>query len=418
MSKLRKYLFLCLGALLLLCSCPVSAKEITVTLDGAALSCRMPPIIENDRVLLPMRDLLEPLGYSVQWDESRRGITAKKGSTQLSMTADSSYASVNGQPVILDTPVRIIENIAFVPLRFVSEYSGAAVLWNGESASVEILQNTEAPYHASDSVVMLQTNQFQGSGVILSSDGLIATNYHVIEGATMVQVIFDDGTVYQGKTTVVGLDPQADIALLQIEKTGLSPVKTASSMSKGENVITISSPGGKRNTQTSGVLEHYNQDMISFTATLGHGSSGGGLFNAQGQWLGMCSSLSTDLSFAIPAQKVWSVPRNLSLLIAEMKDYNYTPSAPRNVKVSTGSHTASVTWEPVYDADYYRVYCASSADGPFIKMNNPTSGNDHWLWGFPYAFSMTYSSGQSLYCRIETIQNGKSCGISQTVQLF
>lgn len=417
MSKLRKYLFLFL-AVLLLSSCPVSAKEITVTLDGTPLSCRMAPVIENDRVLLPMRDLLEPLGYSVLWDASSQSISAQKGTSKIDMTVDSPYADVNGQTVILDTPVRIIEDIAFVPLRFVSEYSGAAVFWEEDSASVKILRNTETPYHISDSVVMLQTNQFQGSGVILSSTGLLATNYHVIEGASMIQVIFDDGSVYQGKTTVVGLDPQADIALLQIEKTGLSPVKPAGSASSGEKVTAVSSPNGKRNTQTSGVLKYCNQDMISFTAPLGHGSSGGGLFNAQGQWLGMCSSLSTDLYFAIPAQKVWAIPQNMALPIAEIKHYSYTPSSPRNVSVSSSDGTASVSWEPAYGADYYRIYCSSSASGTFTKMTNPSSGNDHWLWGFPYAFSMTYSSDQPLYCRVETIKNGVSCGISQAVRLF
>lgn len=417
MARLRKCLLLILS-FLLLCISPVSAKEIRVTLDGAPLSCRMAPVIENDRLLVPMRDLMEPLGYTVTWEQSSRSITAKKGTTLLYMTTDASTATVNETPVVLDAPVRIIEDIAFVPLRFVAEYSGAAVYWRESAATVEILQNTETPYQISDSVVMLQTNRFQGSGVILSADGLIATNYHVIEGASMIQVIFDDCSVYQGKTTVAGLDPQADIALLKIEKTGLSPVKTAASFTTGEAVTTVSSPTGKRNTQTSGYLEQYNQDILSFTAPISQGSSGGGLFNAQGQWIGLCSSSSANLYFAIPAAKLWAVPRTQSLLIQDMKNYTYTPSAPRNITVSTSANTAKISWEPAYGADYYRVYCASSADGPFLKMNNPSTGDDHWLWGFPTSFTMTSSSMQPLYCKIETMQDGKSCGISQAVRLF
>lgn len=417
MAKPRKCLLLILS-FLLLCIGPASAKEIQVTLDGAPLSCRMAPVIENDRLLVPMRDLMEPLGYTVTWDHASRSITAKKGTALLHMTADASTATVNKTSVVLDAPVRIIEDIAFVPLRFVAEYSGAAVYWRESAATVEILQNTETPYQISDSVVMLQTNRFQGSGVILSADGLIATNYHVIEGASMIQVIFDDGSVYQGKTLVTGLDPQADIALLKIEKTGLSPVQTASSYQKGETVRTVSSPNGKRNTQTSGSLEQYNQDIISFTAPISYGSSGGGLFNAQGQWMGLCSALSTDHYFAIPAAKVWAVPRGGNLTIQEMKDYSYTPGAPRNITVSTSQNKAAVSWESAYGADYYRIYCASSADGPFLKMNNPSTGDDHWLWGFPASFTMTSSSMQPLYCKIETMQDGKSCGLSQAVRLF
>ena len=69
-----------------------------------------------------------------------------------------------------------------------------------------------------DSVVYIQTNKMQGSGIVLSADGLIATNYHVIKGAATAQFVFADGTIYQGTTTVVGLDTSADIALLRIEK--------------------------------------------------------------------------------------------------------------------------------------------------------------------------------------------------------
>ncbi|MBM6829840.1 trypsin-like peptidase domain-containing protein [Anaerotignum lactatifermentans] len=416
MARFLKYLMLCL--LLLFFISPVCAKEIQVSLDGKALPCRMAPILENDRVLLPMRDLMEPLGYTVLWNDAEKSLTAKKGNTQLYMKVNSSYATVNDQPVVLDVPVRIIENLAFVPLRFVSEYSGAAVFWKGDTATVEILRDTETPYSISDSVVMLQGSQFSGSGVILSSDGLIATNYHVIEGTSMLQIIFDDGTVYQGKTTVVGLDPQADIALLQIEKTGLSPVKITTALAEGQSVVTVSSPQGNRNIQTSGTLSHYNQDILSFTAPLNFGSSGGGVFNAQGKWLGLCSSMSEDLYFAIPAQKVLAVPRNMSLPISEMKNYVYTPSAPRNVRITTSGTTVQVSWEPVFGADDYRVYLSSSADGPFTKMSNPTKGGDRWLWGFPYAFSMTYASSEPLYCRIETMENGVSRGMSQAVRLF
>lgn len=391
-------------------------QEITIKLDGRPLSCRMSPVIENDRVLLPMRDIMEPLGYEVFWDHNTRSITAEKNGTRLYMTVDAAYATVNGANVVLDAPVRIKNDIAFVPLRFVSSYSGAAVTWREDTATVEIFQNTKQPYQISDSIVTLQTNQFQGSGVILTENGLIATNYHVLENASMVQVIFRDGSIYQGNTKIVGLDPQADIALLQIEKTGLSPVKQGGSFSVGDAVTTVSSPNGKRNTQTTGKILQYNQDIISFSAPISHGSSGGGLFTDSGQWIGMCSSFSKNQYFAIPAGKILSVPRNLNLSIQDMKTYVYTPSAPRNIQIAKVRNTASVSWEPVYDADYYRIYCSPSKDGTFTKMTNPSTGSDQWFWGFPYGFEATAS--QPLYLKIETVRNGKSCGISNAVSLF
>ena len=72
-----------LGLLLLLWSTvPAFARDVTVQLDGNVLSCRHDPVIENDRVLVPMRDIMEPLGYEVVWNEKDRSIVAKDADTQ------------------------------------------------------------------------------------------------------------------------------------------------------------------------------------------------------------------------------------------------------------------------------------------------------------------------------------------------
>ena len=87
--KQIKYSIL-LGLLLLLWSTvPAFAKDVTVQLDGNVLSCRHDPVIENDRVLVPMRDIMEPLGYEVVWNEKDRSIVAKDADTNMYLTINN-----------------------------------------------------------------------------------------------------------------------------------------------------------------------------------------------------------------------------------------------------------------------------------------------------------------------------------------
>lgn len=121
----------------------------------------------------------------------------EKDEIQISLHPDEKTATVNGKAVSIDAPAKIRNGRTFVPLRFLAEYSGAEVTWNQSTSSVSI---HSAEYMApektenNDSVVYIQTNKMQGSGIVLSADGLIATNYHVIKGAATAQFVFADGT--------------------------------------------------------------------------------------------------------------------------------------------------------------------------------------------------------------------------------
>ena len=167
---------------LFLCSMQTAAAaSIRIFLDDKAVSFAEAPFIENDRVLVPMRGILESLGYSVAWQEESKTVLAEKDEIQISLHPDEKTAIVNGKAVSIDAPAKIRNGRTFVPLRFLAEYSGAEVTWNQSTSSVSI---HSAEYTApektenNDSVVYIQTNKMQGSGIVLSADGLIATNYH------------------------------------------------------------------------------------------------------------------------------------------------------------------------------------------------------------------------------------------------
>lgn len=405
--------------LLLALPAQTALAAISVTLDGAPLAFETEPLLENGRVMVPMRGILQPLGYSVRWSEAEKTVFAEKDGVSITLPVGKATAFVNGTAVTLDAPARLLDGRTFVPLRFLAEYSGADVIWDGGAQAVSILSAVEDPTERmKESVVYIQTNKMQGSGVVLSADGLIATNFHVLENASTAQFVFHDGTVYQGAATVVGLSPEEDIALVKIEKDGLSPAVPVSTVRINEAVSAVGSPHGERNAVTTGTVEDYDQDIISATAAISHGSSGGGLFNASGGLIGITSFFGEGQYFSIPIAKVLATPQNLSIPLGEMKDYVYTPHAPQNLRcTSDGNGYFNVSWSPVYGADYYTISVAPTSKGAFTPLKNKTLGGEKWYWGFPQSFGISSNQGRPIYLKVTAVVNGKATPESEILRV-
>ena len=185
----------------------------------------------------------------------------------------------------------------------------------------------------------------QGSGFVLDGDGYIATNAHVVTGdsggrAEKVFVEFSDGNRVQGK--IVGVDPNADVALLKVDPDGLSltPLKLGESRSLvvGQPVAAIGSPFGERQSLSIGVISAIDRNIRSLTrfqigdaiqtdAAINPGNSGGPLLDARGQVLGINAQIKSEsgggegVGFAIPVD---AVSRSLSELRSEGKvGYGY-----------------------------------------------------------------------------------------------
>ncbi|MFL5283651.1 MAG: trypsin-like peptidase domain-containing protein [Rhodopila sp.] len=157
-----------------------------------------------------------------------------------------------------------------------------------------------------------------GSGFVVDPDGLVATNRHVVENSLAIFVGTPDGGRYRAE--LVGVAPKADIALVRIHTGYKLPAITWGNSDKlrpGDTVIAIGSPFGFDNTVTSGIVSSVNRDImespfddyIQTDAAINHGNSGGPLFNANGEVVGMNSVLfapgtysgSVGLGFAIPS---------------------------------------------------------------------------------------------------------------------
>ncbi len=113
--------------------------DILVNLDGKTLSFDVPPMIINDRTMVPFRTILEELGATVDYQEEGQVITATDGDTVITMQINNPTATVNGEEVALDSPPVIVDGRTLVPVRFISESLSATVSWNADTRVVSIL---------------------------------------------------------------------------------------------------------------------------------------------------------------------------------------------------------------------------------------------------------------------------------------
>jgi Do/DeqQ family serine protease len=173
-----------------------------------------------------------------------------------------------------------------------------------------------------------------GSGVIVSSEGYIVTNNHVIENASEIEVILNDNSKYTAK--VVGTDPSTDIAILKIEGSGFQPIPLGNSddLKVGEWVLAVGNPFNLTSTVTAGIVsakarninllsDRSKQDVIpieSFIQTdaaVNPGNSGGALVNTKGELVGINTAIASQTgsysgySFAVPVNLVEKVMRDL-----------------------------------------------------------------------------------------------------------
>ncbi len=171
-----------------------------------------------------------------------------------------------------------------------------------------------------------------GSGFIISEDGYIITNYHVIEGASSIKVTTYSGDSYDA--TVVGYDESNDIAVLKVNATGLSPavIGDSDNMNVGDSVVAIGNPLGELTfSLTSGAVSALNRevtlsngvtmDLIQTDCAINSGNSGGALFNMYGEVVGITnakyssssnSEASIDnIGFAIPMNRVYDIVKSI-----------------------------------------------------------------------------------------------------------
>ena len=195
----------------------------------------------------------------------------------------------------------------------------------------------------------------QGSGIVMSEDGYILTNAHVVDGASKgIKVVLSDKTEYEAK--IIGMDTASDIAVIKIPAKGLSPAQfgDSESVSVGEDVVTIGSPAGFYGSVTKGIVSGLDRQIkvenssismscIQIDAAINPGNSGGALLNMWGQVIGITSSklASSDydgIGFAISINAAKPIIENLM-------EYGYVQN---RVRVGITFYSISETTAQMY----------------------------------------------------------------------
>lgn len=175
------------------------------------------------------------------------------------------------------------------------------------------------------------TSTAAGTGMIVTKDGYVLTNKHVISGANAIQIVLDDGTTYDD-IELVGTDPLNDVAYLKIKNASNLPTVTlgdSKTITAGQRVIAIGNALGQfQNTITNGIISGTGRsitatsgnttetltDMIQTDAAINSGNSGGPLVNAAGEVIGINTATSTNadgIGFAIPISSVKGMLNNI-----------------------------------------------------------------------------------------------------------
>ncbi|MEG2037197.1 MAG: trypsin-like peptidase domain-containing protein, partial [Ruthenibacterium sp.] len=191
-----------------------------------------------------------------------------------------------------------------------------------------------------------------GSGVIISADGYIATNNHVVSGAQQIKVTLSDKKEYIAK--LVGTDPKTDIAVLKIDGSNLpaATIGDSAALTVGDFALAVGNPlGTLGGTVTDGIISALDREitvgsqtmtLLQTNAAVSPGNSGGGLFNSKGELIGIVNAKSSGdnaegLGFAIPVNTAIKVAR-------ELMDNGYVTGRPAlgiNVLAINDAQTAA-----------------------------------------------------------------------------
>jgi S1-C subfamily serine protease len=225
---------------------------------------------------------------------------------ESAQAAAPAAGSTNDDTALLDAFSRTVVDVA--------EHTGPAVVAVRRRASEHDPDNPFAPVLGA------------GSGVIITPDGYVLTNDHVVRGAPRLDAVLSDGTSIEAR--IVGEDPDTDLALLRLARGGLptATIGDSSALRVGQLVVAIGNPLGLQATVTAGVISALHrtlrgvsgrliEDVVQTDAALNPGNSGGALVDSAGRLIGITTAIiggAQGICFAVPIDTAkWVVPELL-----------------------------------------------------------------------------------------------------------
>lgn len=373
---MKKYIALIILAFLLLSATTFAESEdITVVIPEFDVRVnnelidtkhsQYPVITYNDITYFPMTfDYLNGIGLNLSFSseeglkisvkdvngtlkQSFLGVNNVLGSLKTAQFAIFPI-EVNGKVIDNDNeeyPIILYKDITYFPMtwRFVVDEFGWKTTWSDKTGLTiivddsvitsipekerRILTSTEIGELA-ESVVKLEialidNSSATGSGFYYNDSGGIITNFHVIEGASFIRIIDNDGVIYEGDIIIKGYSEEDDLAVLDTDIANDSFIEFGDSdnVKLGNEIYAIGSPLGLINTLSDGIVSAIRPEGIQISAAISIGSSGGVLLNNYGEAIGVTYSgyiEGENLGLAIPINKVKMLEKNQELTLNEL----------------------------------------------------------------------------------------------------
>lgn len=312
----------------------------------------------------------------------------------------------------------------------VEEQSIASIAEEVGKSVVSVVTETQSRFFGS--------REGAGTGIIVSSDGYILTNKHVISGVNNVNVVLSDGTTYED-VEVVGQDPLNDVAFLKVKGVDSLPAVTlgdSSTVRIGQQVIAIGNALGRyQNTVTTGIISGVGRpiiaasgsgsyeslnDLLQTDAAINSGNSGGPLVNLSGQVIGMNTAVAVDansIGFAIPINSTKGLIRGVletGKVERALLGVNYlaiNPSVAKEFKLSVrvGAY--------IYTSEGSAVASGGPADKAGLKQGDIiTKVDSHEITETANLSSILglYRPGETI--NIEYIRDGQKSSVSATLE--
>ena len=255
-----------------------------------------------------------------------------------------------------------------------------------------------------------------GTGVIMTADGYIITNYHVIQGSYEVEVLLSDDSVH--KALLVGGDQTNDLAVLKIDAADLTPAEFGDSdlLKVGDLALAIGNPLGEelRGTMTDGIISAISRDvnvdgntmtLIQTTAALNSGNSGGALLNDRGQVVGITNMKMTSYSGSVEGLG-FAIPTNtVKTIVDDLIAYGHVPGYP----------TLGILGSTM---DEQRAAASGLVVGVYVQ--SVTAGSDAEKQGMPAGDVITECNGQAVTSvdDINAIKAGFQAGDALTFRVY
>jgi S1-C subfamily serine protease len=384
--------------------------HVGLTINQKVVRFETMPLQQNGRVLVPLRAICEAIGATVEWDAKTQTAKITRDHDKIEMTLGSTAAHKNDQTFTLDVPPQLIDDATMIPVRFLIEGFGLQAKWDEATRTVSIdtlpaAKPTPPANNQSalsikeiaknfDRVVMINIYDKKGkllgsgSGMVVSEDGKILTNHHVLEEAATAKVVFQDQTMFTASKVLLD-DPDRDLALMQIDVSNLSTVKFGNSdqLEIGDNVVAIGSPLGMQNTLSAGLVSGLHRkipvskdkdvEFLQTNAPYTFGSSGGALFNMHGDVIGVTSEgaayMGGELNFAIPSNDVTRFLQQPSTPMSFSEYETYIEEQQRKAREARDKEHASTSdEEDEEDSEFESIYAKSREITDKIKKNHPT----------------------------------------------